>query len=216
MNRLATGLAIATIATVFGAADFAQAEGSGATAWYGEVRSASIFAQDSDQEILGLDSEVSLDMGWMAEIATGYAHASGFRGELAFGYRRSEFDEIELEGFGSADLDGRIWGATALANGYFDIYLDRLGVDGMFWSRFRPFVGGGIGAAYLEVDGDLDADGDFALAYQGIAGMSYAFSPQWDLTLNYTYLSALDPKFDGVKIDYDTHNIGAGLRFRFY
>ena len=212
MVRVAFGFAI-----VLAWVGLAHAEErSGATSWYGEVRGATAFVQDSEQDILGIDSEVSLETGWMAEIAAGYAHGSGFRGDFTVSYLRADFDEIELEGFGSASLDGDLWGIATLANGYYDVYLDRWGVDGLFWSRLRPFVGGGIGAAYMEIDGDLDADGDFALAYQGSAGFSYAITPQWETTLRYTYFSALDPKFDGVEVDINAHTVGAGLRFRFY
>ncbi len=194
----------------------ALAERDGQSAWYGEVRGGSVFAMDSEEEILGIDSEVSLDTGWMVEVTTGFAHGSGVRGEIVFGYRKNDFDEIELDGFGSADLSGDIWATTAMANVYYDIHLDRLGADGIVWSKLRPFIGAGIGMGYFEADSGLGHEGDIAMTYQGLTGMSYALNPQWDTTLTYSYLSALGTEFDGVDFDYRSHNLMAGLRFRFY
>ena len=188
----------------------------GDSAWYGEVRGGSVFAMDSEEDLLGLDTTISVDTGWMVEVNTGYAHHSGWRGELAFNFRKNDFDEIEIDGFGSADLDGDIWATTAMVNGYYDISLERLGLDGQLWSRLTPFIGGGIGVGYFEADSGLGHEGDVAMTYQGLTGMSYALSEQWDTTFTYSYMSALDTEFDGVDFEYKTHNVMAGLRFRFY
>jgi opacity protein-like surface antigen len=208
MTRLFFGLAALVII-----APPALAESDGQSAWYGELHGGTVFALDSDVDIPGLNSEISMDTGWMIEAATGFSHGSGFRGELALGYRSNDFDEIEISGFGSADISGDIWALTTMANGYFDIHLDRLGLDGMFWSRMTPFVGGGVGVAFLEVGGDLGSENDVAFAYQGLGGMSYSINSQWDGTLTYSYFSALDPKFNGVGFDYDSHNVLAGSGF---
>ncbi len=195
----------------------ALAERDSDNAWYGEVRGGSVFAMDSEEDILGgLDTTISLDTGWMVEVNTGYAHKSGWRGELAFNFRKNDFDEVEIDGFGSASLDGDIWATTAMANVYYDIHLNRLGLDGLMWSRITPFVGGGIGVGYFEADSGLGHEGDVAMTYQGLTGLSYALSSQWATTLTYSYMSALDTEFDGVDFDYETHNVMAGLRFRFY
>lgn len=215
MTRILLGLHALLIAAIF--ATPALAERGGESAWYGELRGGTVFAQDSDLDIPGFDASISSETGWMVEGATGFAHGSGLRGELALGYRSNDLDKFKLSGFGSADINGDIWAVTTMVNGYYDLHLDRMGLDGMFWSRFTPFVGGGVGAAFVEVDVDGVGDGDdISFAYQGLGGFSYAFSSQWNGTLSYSYLSTVDSSFDGIDFDYESHNVTAGIRFRFY
>ena len=201
----ATGLILATPAL---------AGDEGESGMYGEIRGGTVFAVDSETSPGGLDTDLSFDTGWLAEIAAGYAHSSGLRGELALGYRTNDLDEIEIEGFGSADAVGEIWAGTAMANFYYDLHLHRVGLDHVFWSRFRPFVGGGIGGSWIEIDSAGEED-DFTMAYQGLGGFSYAFTSNWEGGITYSYFAALDPEFDGVDIDYAGHNVMGGIRFRF-
>lgn len=192
----------------------AIAQNEGQSTFYGELRGGSVFAMDSEQDLGIFDTEISLETGWLVEVASGYAHSSGLRGELAVGYRTNDFDEIKV-GSLSADLNGDIWAVTTLANVYYDFHLNRFGLDNEIGYRLRPFLGGGIGVAFLEIEDGLGDDDDVTMAYQGIGGLSYAFSSRWQGTLTYSYLSALDAEFGGVDVDYDTHNVSAGVRFAF-
>ncbi len=175
----------------------ASADTGQSSSWYGELRGGAGFAD--------LDRGVDLESGWLIEGATGFAHGSGFRGELAVGYRTNDLD----------DISGDIWAVTTMVNGYFDIHLDRMGLDGRFWSRLTPTVGAGVGAAFVEVDTPLGDADDITFAFQGIGGLAYDFTSQWQGTVTYNYFSSMDSRLYGVDWDYDSHNIMAGMRFRF-
>lgn len=194
----------------------APALGEGLSATYGELRGGASFAPESDIDFGGgFDGELSADPGWLMEGAFGYAHGSGVRGELAMGYRSNDLDELKISGLGSAGVSGDLWAATVMANLHYDFHIDRYGVDSLFWSRFTPYIGAGIGGAFIEIDGDLGDENELSLAYQGIGGVSYAFTEQWEGTLSYRYFATIDSAFDGVDFDYVAHNVLAGLRFRF-
>ena len=177
---------------------------------YAEARGGAVFLMDSDLDtgIPGLDAELSFDPGWMAEGAIGYADSSGLRGEVALGYRKNDFDEVKVSGLGSASVNGDITATTIMANGYYDIYFDSE-------NRWAFYLGGGIGAAYLDVSGDLGSDDDTVFAYQGSAGFSFAATPSIVLSLGYQYFATEDPKFGGTDAEYRSNNAIAGARFMF-
>jgi opacity protein-like surface antigen len=176
---------------------------------YVEARGGAVFLMDSDLDASGLpDAELSFDPGWMAEGAIGYAHESGFRGEVAAGYRENDVDELKVSGFGSADVDGDIAATTLMVSGYYDAYIDAQ-------KRWAFYIGGGVGAAYLDLSGDAGSEDDTVFAYQGSAGFSFAASQNVVLSLGYIYLATTDPEFDGVDAEYRSHNAVAGVRFLF-
>jgi opacity protein-like surface antigen len=176
---------------------------------YIEGRGGAVFLMDSDIDATGLpDTDISFDPGWMAEGAVGYAHESGFRGEVAAGYRKNDFDEINVSGLGSAGVDGDVTATTVMANGYFDAYFGPQ-------MRWAVYIGGGAGVAYLDVSGDLGSADDTVFAYQGSLGFSFAASPIVVLRLGYQYLATEDPEFEGIDAEYQSHNAVAGVRFLF-
>jgi opacity protein-like surface antigen len=176
---------------------------------YIEGRGGAVFLMDSDIDATGLpDTDISFDPGWMAEGAVGYAHESGFRGEVAAGYRKNDFDEINVSGLGSAGVDGDVTATTVMANGYFDAYFGPQ-------MRWAVYIGGGAGVAYLDVSGDLGSADDTVFAYQGSLGFSFAASPNVVLSLGYQYLATEDPEFEGIDAEYQSHNAVAGVRFLF-
>ena len=181
---------------------------------YVEGRGGAVFLMDSDigLGIPGIETEVSFDPGWMAEGAIGYAHESGFRGEIAAGYRKNDFDQLKVTvvGVGSASgsVDGDVTATTVMANGYFDAYFGPQ-------MRWAVYIGGGVGAAYLDVSGDLGSADDTVFAYQGSLGFSFAASPHVVLSLGYQYLATTDPDFEGIDAEYRSHNAIAGARFLF-
>lgn len=76
---------------------------------------------------------------------------------------------------------------------------------------FRPYAGAGIGGAYLTADSarvdasgfglaagtDLTGSSDcFAFAVQALAGCEYFFAQNWTVSVDYKYLSLINPEFD--------------------
>ena len=165
-----------------------------------------------------IDFKPSLD----ADLIAGYDFGS-FRLEGELGYKRLRIDGVRLSGaFGSAidstdddfDIDERGSVVSLMANGMFD-FGDEDGWNG--------FIGAGIGRARVKFAGDNDS----ALAYQGIAGVRYAITPNIDLGLKYRYFHTAKLEFeddfsDGVDTfglstsgDLVTHSLLASVVYNF-
>ena len=188
---------------------------------YGELRGGIVFLNDADlDDDGGFDDEISFDTGFLIAGAAGYAHESGFRGELELGYRKNNNDELDFEFIGSFDAKGDTSAFTTMVNGYYDI---DFGVP-----KFRPYVGFGIGLAVIDTEVraagiKLVDDSDTVFAYQALAGMAYHFTPNVAATLGYAFLATTDPKFKiepgagtgSVDAEYASHNVMAGIRYTF-
>lgn len=200
---------------------FLSSAASAQTGPYGELRGGIVFLNDADlDDGSGFNDEISFDTGFLIEAAGGYAHTSGFRGELELGYRENDNDELDFEFIGTFDAKGDTSAFTVMANGYYDI---DLGVP-----KFRPYVGFGIGLAVIDTEVrslgvKLVDDSDTVFAYQALAGMAYHFTPNIAATLGYAFLATTDPKFKiepgagsgSVDAEYASHNILAGIRYSF-
>ncbi len=191
---------------------------------YGELRGGATFLTDSQFEddtlsAAGFDDvEVSFDTGWLVEGAFGYAHDSGLRGEFALGYRENEADELSGKFLGTPfelDIDGTFSILTTMANLYYDFNLNSYGGSTGAMANLVPFIGGGIGAAFMDIDDDTFDDDDTVFAWQVTAGLAYNFTPNVAGTVSYAYFATSDPEFDGVELDYDSHNVLAGIRYTF-
>lgn len=184
--------------------------------FYAELRGGVVFLNDSDLDT-GFDDEISFDTGFLIAGAGGYAHSSGFRGELELGYRENNNDELDLEGIGKFDAKDDTSAFTTMVNGYYDI---DLGVP-----KLRPYIGGGIGLAVIDTKVraggvKLVDDDDTVFAYQALAGVAYHFTPNIAASLGYAFLATADPEFkdeagDKFDAEYASHNIMLGLRYSF-
>lgn len=185
--------------------------------FYLELRAGAVFLDDSDFDAGSLEGELEYDAGGLIEGAAGYAHSSGFRGELALGYRENELDRLRFDGGGSADADGDLGAFTVLGNVLYDIDLGDLGVQSPEVRKLVPHLGGGIGFAVLTLDPDFgDSDSEVEFAYQAIVGLSYHFTPNWAASFSYAFLGTSDPNFDGdFDTEYHSHSILFGGRYSF-
>jgi len=97
--------------------------------------------------------------------------------------------------------------------------------DFMPYSRWTPYIGGGVGAADLNVH-NLTAIGlfggssnDWEFAYQGIAGVKFAATPQVSISVDYRYFATTNPTFaiaGGTATgQYATHNVMASIAYHF-
>lgn len=87
-------------------------------------------------------------------------------------------------------------------------------------SSWHPFVGAGVGWAWL--DGDFDGAGskehDNQFAYQGIAGVSYDVSRNWAIKAQYRYFATLDTDLGPANdhdAEYRNHSILVGFTYKF-
>lgn len=191
----------------------AQVEPPGA---YVETRVGLFKIEDNDGTVFGADSDLRVDPGWAVEVATGAYITDYFRGELALAWRQADIDDLQVLGTDMALDQTHIGLFTTMLNGYIDLPLV-LGV--------RPFIGGGAGFAYFDVDLRTTApflavdNGNFTFAWQGLLGVAFHITPSIALTATYSYLGTTNTEQDGldglVIKDFRTHTLMAGLRYYF-
>ncbi len=159
------------------------------------------------------DGELSL--GYFGAGGLGYEFGNGLRAEGQFGYGPHDVDKI---------------GSNSAVGGSVDIYTFMANVlyefrpDG--WVIY-PYLGAGVGALRLQADnvapvsGSSVDDADVSIAIQAIVGASVDITDRLSLSLDYRHLRAPDLALDTaaggqVFSDYASHQIMAGLRFRFF
>jgi len=158
-------------------------------------------------------SGLETDPGVTGIGALGYAFGNGLRVELEGGYRRNGVDK-----WGDSSVDGSLSAWSAMVNALYDIDTG---------SAVSPYVGGGVGAAFVTADLDVSGttndvdDTSPGVAYQAIAGMAYAVTDDLAVNLDYRFFHALDLEHDisgGGKASHDhymNHAVTAGVRYTF-
>ena len=166
-----------------------------------------VWVEDSDtKDDLGNDAEVSFDPGFGITAAIGNAYENGLRAEVEFGYRTSDVDDFDSDS-GSVSNNGDISTISLMLNGYYDF---------MPKETISPFIGAGMGYANVDGDfGDRDSEDDNVFAYQVAVGVAFAINPQTKIDVQYRYFDTDDGDFDGLEVEYGTHNAMLGVRYSF-
>lgn len=138
-----------------------------------------------------------------------YGVQAGYvRGELELNNSRN----IKRNYFGE---DGnvshfRLYKHSVMANAYFD-YLT--------CTPWTPYVGAGIGSAYLKADNGDQAKSVYNLAWQVMAGLTYDINSHWTLDAGYRYadLGRIRKNYgDSVaKLTARDHEVLLGVRYTF-
>jgi opacity protein-like surface antigen len=134
------------------------------------------------------DSGISTKDGWLAGIAAG-GKTDWARAELEATYRKNEISG------GTADS------VALMGNGYWDIETG---------TRVTPYLGAGIGTAYVDIDTAGGGNG-WEFAYQGMAGANVVLNPQWTVGAEYRYFATTEVK----GVDYDNHAVIGSLRYSY-
>ena len=129
-------------------------------------------------------------------------------------FRSSPLDEFSL-GPG-VNIDGGIDSLSLMGNAFYDFN------TGSAWT---PYIGGGLGVAFMSSDislvgATLIDDTDTVLAYQLGAGIGYALSPTVTITADYRFFGTENPVFsdfaaDNIEFEYMNHTILVGARTTF-
>ncbi|WP_170294814.1 OmpA family protein [Roseospira navarrensis] len=164
-----------------------------------------------DLEIGGRQRELDTDLGFVGLASFGYAFGNGLRAEVEGGHRRNTVDN-----WGGTGLDGDLSAWHGMVNLLYDIDTG---------TGFTPFVGAGLGAAFVSIDADNRArglsadDSDVGLAYQAMVGLGYSVTDSLSLSADYRFFHAVDITADagsgGVSDSYMNHALVVGLRYAF-
>lgn len=136
-----------------------------------------------------------------------YGVQAGYvRGELELNNSR----DIKRNYIGEMD-HFRLYKHSVMANAYFD-YLT--------CTPWTPYVGAGIGSAYLKADNGSHAKSVYNLAWQVMAGLTYDINSHWTLDAGYRYADlGRIRKNSGeghvAKLTARDHEILLGVRYTF-
>jgi opacity protein-like surface antigen len=169
--------------------------------FYGAVRGGPSTTTDARHpSFFGGEDETEFKRGFTAGAAVGYKFPFGLRAEGELGYLY-----VPLERDGRVEVDGSVKSYLLMANAYYDVKLPFLG-------PFRPYVGGGLGAARVNNDHQvfietssvaqfgipgpvfpigvkIDVDEwRTAFAYQARGGLLWEVNALFDLSLGYRYV----------------------------
>lgn len=151
----------------------------------------------------GVGFEIEHETGLAAAVAIGRYFGDSLRGEIEVSWRKSDSDNVTS--FGAAvPVESELTTTAAMVNVYYDV---------RFGWPIVPYLGLGIGAAFVESDDVDDGFGNVGpgkdsteFAYQAIAGFAWEFGPRFALTGDYRYFGTGDD-------DITSHTFLAGLRF---
>lgn len=255
VHLLAIAAAAAIVATPATAQDYYASFSAGA-AWLDDSDNSGKFTENfvtgqGTTLPAGTALPSGTSLGWTTEFENGYAVSGAFgrhfgsniRGEIELAYQSNDIDThsnvraagilldnedagVLITGSGNLgatvgalvdDGQGSVESTYLMANAYYDF--NPIGA-------FRPYVGGGVGVAMVDVDyspSDLPiiSDDDTVFAYQAIAGASFDLSDRMALFAQYRYRGTddVETNVDLIPAALDIENrsnlIEAGIRFRF-
>lgn len=175
----------------------------------------------------------SMDDAWMVGVGVGYQFTDYFRSDITLDYETPSKTRGYAVcgtcggGFSRESTDVDVW--TVMLNGYVDIGT---------WNNITPYVGAGIGAAYVSTNNTISENpggatsrydgrhGEWNLAWALMAGASYAVTPNWSIDAGYQYRdlgTAKTVKYYNTGSgqtrstfkDLTAHEIRLGVRYKF-
>lgn len=192
--------------------------------WYVGLAGSVNFVSDTELDQtgpVGLDGDIEFDEGYGISAALGYRPRytnslfDNMRFEAELAVRDNEMDQF-VDAGGITLLSDDLQVQTAMANLYFDIPINQ---------SWRPYLGGGLGAARIHMESnDLGIDDeDTVFAWQGMVGISYmpASFRIVEFNAGYRYLGTGEASLSsatlntGAEVDYEAHSLEIGTRFYF-
>lgn len=173
----------------------------------------------SDQDISGTTgaSQVSLDSGYGFGGSIGYLPSSSapilnaLRLEAEVTHHKSDIESVTVSGVNVAG-GGEFYTTAYMANVFYDFPTS---------SAWSPYIGAGAGLAHVHFSDNSGAGNSdettAEFAYQALLGMGYTPTslPNTQWSLGYRYLATSDASFGNMEVEYSTHSIEAGAKFRF-
>ncbi|MEM6413436.1 MAG: P44/Msp2 family outer membrane protein [Pseudomonadota bacterium] len=190
-------------------------------------------------------------VGWDTDFNTGFAISGAvgkyygpFRGEFEVAYQNAGVDTHTGVSAGPTDLSGfdaavlisdrqqqlGVTVADLVADGQGDLETIFLMANAIYdfdlGSPIKPYIGGGVGVGFVNVDYVPSAttvidDRSTQFAYQAMAGVSYAVAPAAEVFVGYRYRATTDVSVEAnlFTADFDIENSAsmaeAGIRLKF-
>src|SRR5579859_1054377 len=153
----------------------------------------------------------------LAQVGYGFGNVR-LEGEV--GWRQNGLSKFSDE-LGDHSVDGNVNALSVMGNVYYDFVNE---------TKWTPYLGVGLGGVNVAADNikaggaNVSNDQNFVLAYQGIAGVSYAVDEQLSLRGDYRYLRTeaatweLDPAYNAgsyARGRYESHSVLVGFIWKF-
>lgn len=175
---------------------------------------------DADGDGIDDKAKVEFDNGWGVGSLLGYDYGA-IRVEADIGYR--SFDATDIKNLRLGDGAG---GYTNAGDSTVDNNFGVLSVMGNVLyeyensSVFTPYVGAGLGAAWVFVNEGSGAvtiasGDDVGFAYQGIVGAKVSINDNLSAFADYRYLGTSDIQVNELKSSYALQSVQAGLVYAF-
>lgn len=191
--------------------------------FYAAVRGGPGWAQNTREGIVGGEDVLEFGTAVSAGGALGYAFSFGLRTEAEFSYIYNPVTREE-----GVAVGGSFRNYLYMVNLYYDVKHPSL-------HPFKPYIGGGVGAARVNEDHEFiftpgtgpagifnDPHDWTALAYQARAGIAYEVTKWLDLSIGYRYVHVDGTQrpalFDPTSVNTDAinhHFLELGLAFKF-
>lgn len=159
--------------------------------------------------------KVDFHTGYVVGGFVGYVLGCGFAAELEGSWRSNDADTVIGVGNASGDMSA----VGIMLNGIYRFD----DVSGFL----DPYVGVGMGTAYMMIDGSVPSagvtvdDSDWVFAYQMFLGLAYPWSECISIFGEYRFFGTTKGSYrtTGVagkaKVEYRAHSVDAGVRFSF-
>ena len=216
-SMLLSAVAAASLSLAAGsalAADLPPEEPIVDTVWYLGVFGGASWA-DLDNGVPDNHDDFNLDteIGWTAGGVLGINFVEHVRGEIEVSYAQYNLDDCDGPGCGSPGDHGDIAALYALANLWWDL---DFGGGGLFGGGGAPYIGGGAGAAMLDLDFAQNNDNEWAFAFQAGAGFRFGLGGPVTVDVGYRFKGIPDVGFNnGLDAELYSHNAQIGLNFEF-
>ena len=221
MKKLSAFLLSATCLAAVSSASEAQERWPN---WYLGLHGSIAFIDDSATDGSPTTDKFSMDTGAGYGASIGYrprgAHGnwSNMRIEAEWHHQRADIDQVSTTS-GTANGDGSVRANAGMLNIFYDAAISM--------PEWRPYVGAGLGFAQMSLQNasanfGASAEDDTVFAWNLMAGLGYIppSLPFTEWSVGYRYFSTGSAEFaltngGTFEIDYDSHNIEAGVKFLF-
>jgi len=173
------------------------------------------------------NNELSMDLGVRWDIGIGYEFTDNFRVQLETGILHNNLDNwsgtvVDTIGlfsgipgatanFDESDSSGHLRQIPIMVSGIYEFDMgdgDRTDKGaGASW-RFKPYIGGGIGAVHIDSDMEIDrtldlghSGNDWVFGYQAMAGIEYEITDNWFVSISYRFLGLTEGNLGPLELN---------------